>query len=81
MKADDSGMDLSGEATVPATIFPHAFYESNGTVFELYSGGQRYRPTVMRWKRLKTVTFTREGDCIFEVLIKEGQREFLDGCQ
>ena len=81
MKDEDSALDPSEKATVAAAIFPRAFYESDGTVFELYSGGQRYRPTVMRWKRLKTVTFIREGDSTFEVLIKEGQREFLDGCQ
>ena len=31
---------------------PVRLYESNGTIFELYDGGQPYQPMVIRWEHL-----------------------------
>ena len=31
---------------------PVRLYESNGTIFELYGGGQPYQPMVIRWEHL-----------------------------
>lgn len=40
--------------------FPIALYEPNGLLFELYEGGQPYRPMVIRWERLEPVFVVRE---------------------
>lgn len=39
---------------------PIALYESNGLLFELYEGGQRYQPMVIRWERLRPVFVVRD---------------------
>ena len=34
---------------------PVRIYESKGTIFELYDGGQPYQPMVIRWERLTSI--------------------------
>jgi hypothetical protein len=34
---------------------PVKIYQSNGTIFELYDGGQPQRPTAIRWQRLESI--------------------------
>jgi hypothetical protein len=74
MRSDES---VSGSATVilsPAISFPIALYESNGLIFELYQGGQKYQAAVIRWERLKTVTITRQDNSALNLHIHQGQR-------
>jgi hypothetical protein len=67
---------ISPRPPSPAVIpLPLALYESNGMIFELYRGGQRYRPAVIRWERLKTFTVAREGDLTFNVRVSQAHLE------
>ena len=34
---------------------PVRLYESKGTTFELYDGGQPYQPMVIRWEHLQSI--------------------------
>lgn len=34
---------------------PVRLYESNGTIFELYDGGQPYQQMAIRWERLESI--------------------------
>src|SRR5215472_16565670 len=34
---------------------PVKIYQSNGTIFELYDGGQPQQPTPIRWQRLESI--------------------------
>lgn len=36
---------------IRTTPLPSALYVSNGLIFELYDGGQPYRPQVILWER------------------------------
>lgn len=74
MKSEESVIHLSANSTVSAALVPHALYESNGTIFELYVGGRPYQPFVMRWEQLKTATVIREGDYSVEVRIHQRRR-------
>ena len=40
-------------SSIPVIPLPVALYVSDGLIFELYHGGQPYRPLVIRWKRLR----------------------------
>ena len=40
---------------IPVIPLPVALYVSEGLIFELYNGGQPYRPVVIRWERLKPI--------------------------
>jgi hypothetical protein len=54
----------------PVTVIflPIALYESDGTIFELYQGGQPARDGKIHWKRLKAVTVTRNNrDFVVEI--------------
>ena len=42
-------------SNVPVVPLPVALYVSEGLIFELYNGGQPYRPVVIRWERLKPI--------------------------
>ena len=65
----------SSTTVVPPDVIalPIALYESNGLIYELYQGGQRYHPWVIRWERLKTVTVTREGNGAVDVHVNQGR--------
>ena len=39
----------------PVVRLPIRLYESHGTVFELYDGGQPYQPMAIRWKQLESL--------------------------
>jgi hypothetical protein len=65
----------SGERK-PIMALPVALYESHGVIFELYEGGQEYKPQFIRWERLKTVSVTRH-ECEFSVDINQREREDL----
>lgn len=58
----------------PIITLPVALYESNGVIFELYEGGQDYKPQFIRWERLRTVSVTRH-DCEFSVDINQRGRD------
>lgn len=77
MNDDDSVTSPPASSTAPPAPVPCALYESNGTIFEVYQGEQAIQPVVMRWKRLKTVTITREDNCSFDVHINQGRRDFV----
>ena len=64
------------QASKPIVALPVALYESNGVIFELYEGGQNYKPQVIRWERLKTVSVTRH-DCEFSVDINQRERDHM----
>ena len=34
---------------------PVRLYESRGTIFELYDGGQPYQPKIIRWEHLESI--------------------------
>lgn len=60
----------------PIITLPVALYESNGVIFELYEGGQDYKPQFIRWERLRTVSVTRH-ECEFSVDINQRERDDL----
>jgi hypothetical protein len=74
MKNEDSVIHLSPDSTIPVALVPRALYESNGTIFELYRGGQAFQPRTMAWEQVKTVRVTREGDGSVEVRIIQSRR-------
>jgi hypothetical protein len=74
MKSEDSVIHLSPDSTIPVDRVPCALYESNGTIFELYAGGQAYQPRTMRWEQVKTIRVIREGDGSVEVRISQSRR-------
>jgi hypothetical protein len=48
--------------SIPVIPLPVALYVSDSLIFELYDGGQPYRPLVIRWERLRpTVPVTEEN--------------------
>lgn len=57
----DSEPDVAQRKPAPVVPLPIALYESNGLLFELYDGGQPFRPFVIRWERLKPICETDEG--------------------
>ena len=59
---------------VRVSALPIALYESHGLIFELYEGRQPRHRVAIRWKRLKSVTVTRENRD-FTVEIYERQHE------
>jgi len=74
MNDQEPDFPLQGDMRViPLTPVPKAFYESNGLIFELFEGGQPYRPTFIRWERLKTVTVTRANQGSFNVHVNQGR--------
>jgi hypothetical protein len=58
------------------SILPIALYESHGLIFELYEGGQPSHCVAIRWKRLKSVTVTRENRD-FTVEISERRQDLF----
>jgi hypothetical protein len=59
-EVNDKGRDaMDRQESIPAlrraTPLPIALYSSNGLLFELYDGGQPYRPYRIVWERVKTV--------------------------
>jgi len=77
MSDEDSVTSPPASSTAPPAPVPRALYESNGTIFSVYAGGQAFQPLVMRWERLKTATVAREGNCSFDVDINQGRRDFV----
>jgi hypothetical protein len=47
---------VTDERPIRVVPLPVALYESNGILFELYNGGQPYRPMVIRWERLRPIS-------------------------
>lgn len=39
----------------PIDPLPVKIYRSNGVIFELYDGGQPYRPVTIRWEHLESL--------------------------
>ena len=39
----------------PVVRLPVRIYESRGTIFELYQGGQAYQPMTIRWEHLESI--------------------------
>ena len=78
MNDEDSVTSPLANSTALPVPVPRALYESNGTIFSVYAGGQAFQPLVMRWERLKTVTVAREGNCSFDVHINQGRRKAAD---
>jgi hypothetical protein len=56
----DSLLTLGEPSPMQVSPLPIALYESNGLLFELYEGGQRYQPMVIRWERLRPVSVVRD---------------------
>jgi hypothetical protein len=62
MMADRDPETQSAESTPSSVIpLPVALYDSNGLLFELYDGGQRYRSFVIRWETLKPIRVSEAG--------------------
>ena len=57
----ESAPTLDEPRAVQVIPLPIALYESNGLLFELYDGGQPYRPIVIRWERLRSVSLVRDA--------------------
>ena len=46
----------------PVVPLPIALYDSNGLPFELYDGGQPYRPFAIRWGTIKPIRVSEERE-------------------
>lgn len=51
--------EVASNAVVP---LPIGLYDSNGLLFELYDGGQPYRPFAIRWETLKPIRVSEQHD-------------------
>lgn len=61
MSKTDSEPHNTGPATSVIPL-PIALYDSNGLLFELYDGGQPYRPFAIRWETIKPIRVSEQRD-------------------
>jgi hypothetical protein len=60
MPEENGAANCAPSRSFRVTPLPMALYVSGDLIFELYNGGQPYRPMVIRWERLKAKLPTTE---------------------